>query len=65
MNQSPPADTGNTSQESAASMLANELVLLAIEHSSPATCSCGASWSLERALTVVGQAVATEDHPSE
>lgn len=56
-----PADADRDAlQEALADSLADELILLAIEHSTPATCSCGASWDLERALTVASRMAARE-----
>jgi hypothetical protein len=59
-----PSPAGNAAedapQETPAGSLADELVLLAVEHSTPVTCPCGATWDLDRALRVVSRVVAAE-----
>lgn len=35
--------------------LADEVVLLAIEHSGPDTCACGATWDADRAFAVIAR----------
>jgi hypothetical protein len=51
----PATPAGATEPAPSELSLADELTLLAVEHSDPVICECGASWDIGRALAVVSR----------
>jgi hypothetical protein len=58
-----PSTPAETAQDDPIATLADELVLLVTEDSTPEDCACGASWDADRAFAVVGRLGAEPDQP--
>lgn len=61
----PTAAPAEGSQTTPGDTLTGELALLVIAHSEPDVCDCGATWDLDRALTVAARAGIRPAHSSE